>query len=94
MFYAYYCGEHSNCASEVTTLWRCTSMFIVVVIIIIMPQIAPSQVCTSLQTDNYVSIPPLSFYRLDAIPGAQATTSKHSRQIMAIYKYVYYYYYY
>jgi len=35
------------------------------------------QVCTSLQTDNYASIPPLSFYRPDALPAAQPTASKH-----------------
>jgi len=31
------------------------------------------QVCTSLQTDNYASTPPLSFYRPDALPAAQPT---------------------
>jgi len=31
------------------------------------------QVCTSPQTDNHASIPPLSFYRPDAIPAAQPT---------------------
>jgi len=35
------------------------------------------QVCTSLQTDNHASTPPLSFYRSDALPAAQATVSKH-----------------
>ena len=35
------------------------------------------QVCTSLQTDNYASTPPLSFYRPDALPAAQPTASKH-----------------
>jgi len=34
------------------------------------------QVCTSLQTDNHASTPPLSFYRLDAIPATQPTVSK------------------
>ena len=33
------------------------------------------QVCTSLQTDNHASTPPL---RLDALPAAQPTASKHS----------------
>ena len=35
------------------------------------------QVCTSLQTQNHASTPPLSFYRPDAIPTAQPTESKH-----------------
>jgi len=36
------------------------------------------QVCTSLQTDKHASTPPLSFfYRLDALPVAKATVSKH-----------------
>jgi len=35
------------------------------------------QVCTSLQTDNHASTPPLCFYRPDAIPAAQPTASKH-----------------
>jgi len=33
--------------------------------------------CTSLQTDNHASTSPLSFYRLDALPAAQPTASKH-----------------
>ena len=37
------------------------------------------QVCTSLQTDSYASTPPLSFYRLDALPAAQPTASEHWR---------------
>jgi len=37
------------------------------------------QVCTSLQTDNHASAPPLSFYRPDAVPVAQPTASKHWR---------------
>jgi len=36
------------------------------------------QVCTSLQTDNHASTPPLSFYRPDALPAAQPTVSKHA----------------
>jgi len=32
---------------------------------------------TSLQTDNHASTSPLSFYRLDALPAAQPTASKH-----------------
>ena len=35
------------------------------------------QVCTSLQTDNHASTPPLNFYRPDALPVAQPTVSKH-----------------
>jgi len=35
------------------------------------------QVCTSLQTDNHASTPPLSFYRPDALPVSQPTASKH-----------------
>jgi len=41
-------------------------------------QLGHMQVCTSLQTDNHTSTPPLSlFYRLDALPTAQPTVSKH-----------------
>jgi len=40
-------------------------------------QLGHMQVCTSLQTDNYSSTPPLSFYRLDALPADQPTASKH-----------------
>ena len=40
-------------------------------------QLGHMQVCTSLQTDNHASIPPLSFYRPDALPAAQPTVSKH-----------------
>jgi len=35
------------------------------------------QICTSPQTDSHASIPPLSFYRPDALPAAQSTASKH-----------------
>ena len=37
------------------------------------------QVCTSLQTDNHPSNPPLSFYRPVALPAAQPAASKHWR---------------
>jgi len=37
------------------------------------------QVCTSLESDNHASTPPLSFYRPDALPAAQPTASKHWR---------------
>jgi len=35
--------------------------------------------CTLLQTDNYASTSPLSFYRPDALPAAQPAASKHWR---------------
>jgi len=35
---------------------------------------------TSLQTDNYTSTSPPSFYRLDAFRAAKPTASKHWRQ--------------
>jgi len=40
-------------------------------------QLGHMQVCTSLQTDNHASTPPLIFYRPDALPAAQPTASKH-----------------
>ena len=40
-------------------------------------QLGRMQVCTSLQTDNHASTPPLSFYRPDALPATQPTASKH-----------------
>ena len=40
-------------------------------------QLGHMQVCTSLQTDNHASTPPLSFYRPDALPAAQPTV-EHS----------------
>jgi len=40
-------------------------------------QLGRMQVCTSLQTDNQASTPPLSFYRLDAHPATQPTASKY-----------------
>ena len=33
--------------------------------------------CTSLQSDNHASTPPLSIYRPDALPVVQPTSSKH-----------------
>jgi len=36
-------------------------------------------ICTSLQTDNHASTSPFSFYRLDALPDAKPTMSKHRR---------------
>ena len=38
------------------------------------------QICTLTQTDNHASIPPLSFYRPDALPATKPTASKHWRQ--------------
>jgi len=40
-------------------------------------QLGYMQVCTSLQTDNHASTPPLTFYRPDALPAAHSTASKH-----------------
>jgi len=40
-------------------------------------QLGHMQVCSSLQTGNHVSNPPLSFFRPDALPVAQPTASKH-----------------
>jgi len=40
-------------------------------------QLDHMQVCTSIQTDNHASTPPLSFYRPDALTAAQPTASKH-----------------
>jgi len=41
-------------------------------------QLDRMQVCTSLQTDNHASTPPLSsFYRPDALPAAKPTASKN-----------------
>jgi len=41
-------------------------------------QLGCVQVCTSLQTNNHASTPPLRvFYRPDALPAAQPTVSKH-----------------
>jgi len=42
-------------------------------------QLGHMQVCTSLQTDNHASTPPLVFYRPDALLAAQPTASKHWR---------------
>jgi len=40
-------------------------------------QLGHMQVCTSFQTDNHTSTPPLSFCRPYALPAAQPTASKH-----------------
>jgi len=44
-------------------------------------QLGHMQFCMSLQTDNHATIPPLSFYRLDAFPAAQPTASKALKAI-------------
>jgi len=41
-------------------------------------QLRHMQVCTSLQTDNHASTPPLKFFHTpEALPAAQPTASKH-----------------
>jgi len=40
-------------------------------------QLSHMQVCTSLQTDNQASTPPLSFLQAGCLPAAQPTASKH-----------------
>ena len=40
-------------------------------------QLGHMQVCTLLQTDNHTSTPPFCYYRPDALPAAQPTSSKH-----------------
>jgi len=42
-------------------------------------QLGHMQVCTSLQTDNHTSTPPLVFYRPNVLPASQPTASKHWR---------------
>jgi len=42
-------------------------------------QLGHMQICTTLQTNNHASTPPLSFYRPDALLAAQPTVSKHWR---------------
>jgi len=40
-------------------------------------QLGHMQICTSLQTNNHASTPPLCFYRPDVLPATQPTASKH-----------------
>jgi len=40
-------------------------------------QLVHMQVCTSLQTDNYASTPPLSFLQADALSAAQPIASQY-----------------
>ena len=47
-------------------------------------QLGHMQVCTLLQIDNHTSTRPLFFYRLDALPAAQPTASKHWRHILCL----------
>ena len=42
-------------------------------------QLGHMEICTSLQTDNHASTPPLRLYRPDALSAAQPTASKHWR---------------
>ena len=42
-------------------------------------QLGHMQICTSFQTNNHASTPPLSFYRPDALPAAKPTALKHWR---------------
>jgi len=49
------------------------------------------QVCTSLQTDNHASTPPLVFHRPDALPAAQPTASKHTTPTKKVNKQFVYY---
>jgi len=42
-------------------------------------QLGHVQVCTSLQTDNHASTPPLSFYRPDVLPAAQPTAQTEAK---------------
>jgi len=46
-------------------------------------QLGHMRVCTSLQTDNHASTPPLSFYRPDDLPASKPTASK---QVSLIYR--------
>ena len=47
-------------------------------------QLGHMQVCTSLQTDNHASTPPLSFLQAGGLPAAQPTVSKHWRPLFYI----------
>jgi len=43
---------------------------------------------TSLQTDNHTNTPTLNFYRLDALPDARPTVSKHYTNVLFIFTYL------
>jgi len=47
-------------------------------------QLGCMQVCTSLQTANHASTPPLGFYRPSALPVAQPTASVHWRRTITL----------
>ena len=56
-------------------------------------QLDHMQVCTSLETDNHASTPPLSFLQAGC-PSCRPTNSvKALKAVMMVYKSVYYYYY-
>ena len=44
---------------------------------------AVQTICTLLQTDNHTNTSSLNFYRLDALPDAQPTVSKHRKYFIA-----------
>ena len=48
-------------------------------------QLGYMQVCTSLQTDNHASTPPLSFYRPDALPAANQQRQSTEGKSVAVY---------
>jgi len=45
-------------------------------------QLGHMQVCTSLQTDNYASTPPLNFLQSGCLSATQPTASKHTGQLL------------
>ena len=47
-------------------------------------QLGHVQVCTSLQTDNHASTPPLCFLQAGSLPAAQPTASKHWRYYVTL----------
>jgi len=47
-------------------------------------QLGRMQVCTSLQTDNHASTPPLSFLQAGCSSAAQPTASMHFRGQLAV----------
>jgi len=46
-------------------------------------QLGPMQVCTSLQTKNHTSTPPLSCYRPDALPATQPRQSNEGTKTVS-----------
>jgi len=49
-------------------------------------QLGHMQICTSLQTNNHASTPPLSFLQAESLPAAQPTASKHWRNSITLQK--------